>query len=437
MRSVLITSFHPLVSRNILATPVPALLKSRGYRIILLVPFKKISYFKNHYSDVADEIIPIHTSLSWRDSLMRYLSLAFLQTATLDIKRRTEMKGRGAFLSRIIHGRAGILLLRFLEEVLPEKKRTDIEKAFNEFNPEICLSTDIQSELDVAILKAARRRRVRTVGMVRSWDNLTSKGLVRIVPQKLIVWNNLIKKEAVELNRIQEGRIAVVGIPHYDRYFNYKADPREVFLQSIGAENDKKFVLFIPIGDRYLSTNNVDLYFAQMLEKILPANFILFVRLPPGDSTRNLEQFLFSKKVYVERPVTAFKTLKNTELCADADRRLAETVYHSDVVITGPSTMVIDGAYFNKPMILEGFDESSKNYLDSIQRYYDYDNFLPVIRSGAARYPKNEHDFVNSLHEYIGNKNKDSIARHRFAELECAYLDGKSSERMVGSVCNT
>src|SRR3989344_3584629 len=54
MKTLIITSFHPLISRNIIATPVIRLLRSY-FRIVIAVPNFKVSYFEKAFKD--DEVI--------------------------------------------------------------------------------------------------------------------------------------------------------------------------------------------------------------------------------------------------------------------------------------------------------------------------------------------------------------------------------------------
>ena len=51
MKTVLLTSFHPFVSRNILSAPFFELLKKSGLRIVIVVPEKKIGFFEREYSN--------------------------------------------------------------------------------------------------------------------------------------------------------------------------------------------------------------------------------------------------------------------------------------------------------------------------------------------------------------------------------------------------
>jgi hypothetical protein len=75
-------------------------------------------------------------------------------------------------------------------------------------------------------VRAAKRRGVRTVYLVFSWDNLTNKGLVRDAPDRVLVWNELQKQEAVELQRLPAERIRLTGAPAYDHWFDREPGAR-------------------------------------------------------------------------------------------------------------------------------------------------------------------------------------------------------------------
>src|SRR5215217_3498050 len=58
----------------------------------------------------------------------------------------------------------------------------------------------ITSLTERARVKAARRLGVRSAVPVLSWDNLTNKGLIRVPPDQVLVWNEAQKTEAVMMH---------------------------------------------------------------------------------------------------------------------------------------------------------------------------------------------------------------------------------------------
>ena len=49
MGTIFLTSFHPLISRNILMSGLPAML-SKDRRVVVFVPAKKADYFRENFS---------------------------------------------------------------------------------------------------------------------------------------------------------------------------------------------------------------------------------------------------------------------------------------------------------------------------------------------------------------------------------------------------
>src|SRR5919198_780043 len=58
----------------------------------------------------------------------------------------------------------------------------------------------VSEEID--LLKSARRLRIPTGICVGSWDKLTNKGMIKFVPERVFVWNDVQVREAVELHAI-------------------------------------------------------------------------------------------------------------------------------------------------------------------------------------------------------------------------------------------
>jgi len=94
-------------------------------------------------------------------------------------------------------------------------------------------------------VKAAQAAGVRTAVAIASWDNLTNKGLLRIEPDQVIVWNEAQKREAHEYHYIPEAKIAVTGAQLFDRWFDGGVTrDRAVFCERVGLPDDGPFVLF-------------------------------------------------------------------------------------------------------------------------------------------------------------------------------------------------
>jgi hypothetical protein len=86
-------------------------------------------------------------------------------------------------------------------------------------------------------LKAARALGIRTGICVASWDNLTSKGLLRFVPERVFVWNETQRCEANELHGIPAERVVATGAARFDDWFAQRpSSSREEFMQRVGLD---------------------------------------------------------------------------------------------------------------------------------------------------------------------------------------------------------
>ncbi|MEK7526992.1 MAG: CDP-glycerol glycerophosphotransferase family protein [Patescibacteria group bacterium] len=430
-KTIFITSFHILISRNILATGIlPLLAKRNGVQVVILCPKKKEGFFRKEFEKAGVLVEPVSVRLNWRDFCLRFLSLASLRTKTLWLKRRTEMKGVGAVFSELIPAFLASWLTRRLSPFLTPQNR--FQPLLEKYQPELIFATDVQNEYDVSLMHEARKRGVKIVGMVRSWDNLAAKGLLRIIPALLLANNELVKREAMALHGVPAEKIQVVGLPHYDNYFQAPKLSRLELAEKLGLNAAKKFVLFVPVGDRYLTDNFVDKNALTLLDKILPGDWEISVRLPPADSVKEIEGGNFSERVKIYRPGGYFGNVKNTELSRIDDEILIASIKYSDLIVAGPSTMVIDAAIADKPIILVGFDgKENASYFQSVRRYYDYNHFQPILESGGAPLARSEEEFEKLVRAYLADQTLDWAGRRRIVELECQFTDGQSSQRVV------
>jgi len=430
MPTILISSFHALISRNILGTPVLARLVAGGAKVVIACPEGKQAFFEREFAQAGVHIAPVALRLTRGDTLVRALALSAVDTRTLRIKRQTELAGRGRLLSLVLANRGGRALVRLATRLL--SSREPFTALLATHAPALVFSTDMQGEYDTRLMLAARDARIPVVGMVRSWDNLSAKGLVRYVPERVLVQNEILKGEAEEIQGIARERVKTVGIPHYDFYVTGERTPRDAFFKRIGGDARKRMLLYIPTGDRYLDSNTADPDVLAMLDEHLPVDFQILVRLPPGDRVRAFEGRTNTNRIIIDRPSSAFASVKETELSHENEAHLADSLYYADIVVSGPSTMCIDACVFDKPVILVGFDGSAETpYVKSIRRFYDYDHFAPVLASGGVRYAKSETELVEALERYVRDPSLEAEGRRRIVALECFKADGHASERLA------
>jgi hypothetical protein len=95
-------------------------------------------------------------------------------------------------------------------------------------------------------MKSARRLGIPAATCVASWDNLTSKGLLRFVPERVFVWNEIQRREATELHGMPAERVVATGAQLFDRWFERRPSSSRVdFMRKIGLDPARPYVLFL------------------------------------------------------------------------------------------------------------------------------------------------------------------------------------------------
>lgn len=183
---------------------------------------------------------------------LRYLTPEFREAPKL--RRRAErdlppalgrLMQRAPFRSRV--GRA--LLTRSLKSVdraIP--RRPAIDAFFAEHSPDVLLVTPLiePGSPQADYIRSARARGVRTVFCVASWDNLTNKGLIHDPVDLVTVWNEPMKREAMELHRVPADRIVVTGAQPFDHWFDWRPSrDRATFVSQVGLPVESPYLLYL------------------------------------------------------------------------------------------------------------------------------------------------------------------------------------------------
>ena len=180
---------------------------------------------------------------------LRYLDPRYAKTPHLRARARdraprsvvavAERLGAGA-RDRFAH------LLRTLERGIPI--RPDLERYIANHHPDAVLVTPLielgSPQMDH--LAAAKALGVRTVLPVASWDHLSSKAIIRDVPDLLLVWNEIQKQEAIEMHGVAADRVVVTGAHPYDQWFSRAPSrSRDSFCSRVGLRSDRPFVVYL------------------------------------------------------------------------------------------------------------------------------------------------------------------------------------------------
>ena len=95
-------------------------------------------------------------------------------------------------------------------------------------------------------LRAARALGRRTGICVFSWDHLSSKAILRIAPDRVFLWNETQKREAIEWHQLPAERIVMTGAQCWDQWFERPPSrDRMAFCRSVGLDPNRPILLYV------------------------------------------------------------------------------------------------------------------------------------------------------------------------------------------------
>ncbi len=443
MKTIFITSLNPFITRNILFTDVfKKLAGNPNLRIVIFCPDYKKEYFEKHFKKENVIIQPIKNErFSKQDVVFGYLGRSLIRTQTLAIHRKEIfLRNKNLFAYLFSHALSWIgwllpvkNLIRFLDQLTISKSK--FAEYFNRYQPDLVFGPDVYHVDDLHFLAEAKHRGICAVGMVRSWDNITNKGLFRIKPDKLIVNNEIIRDEAIQYGGMKKENIFVAGMPQLDYYLNEPRSSREDFFRHINFDPKKPLILFSPWGGRFIDT---DWKIMKILKDVrlkgeISRDLQFLVRIPPND-TIPMGDFVPDDHFRIEHPSHRFqdRAYRDQELDREAMVHLADTLYYSDLVIAYTSSLNIDACAFDKPIIGIAFDGEKDNaYLKSAVRFLDWDHTKKMLFTRWAPFTRNKEELVYHINNYLKNTSLDRGNRAQFLKLQAWKLDGRSGERIA------
>ena len=137
-------------------------------------------------------------------------------------------------------------VLRIAEAMMPVSaaSRTFIET----HDPDVVLVASVTAWRVPQIdhLRAARALGRRTGVCVFSWDHLSSKALLRNVPDRVLVWNDTQRREATDWHGVPEDSVVVTGAQCYDQWFDRQPSrDRAAFCRAVGLSAERPMLLYI------------------------------------------------------------------------------------------------------------------------------------------------------------------------------------------------
>lgn len=291
------------------------------------------------------------------------------------------------------------------------------------------------------VVLAAKAIGVRTGTFIFSWDNLSSKARIAAPFDDYFVWSELMRQELLTYYpNVNESQVHVVGTPQFDPY----ADPtllwsRRDFFERIGADPKRPLICYSG-GDAGTCPED-QFHVRSVLEEIrsgrIRHNPQIVLRPMPvdrGERYRALREE-FPELIYCA-PDWVHPSRGNwsdvVPLPSDV-QFLANLTTHSSLNINVASTMTLDFAIHDKPVVNIAFDIADPPVLGVpiADLYYQFEHYRPVIELGASRVARSRDALVEHVNAYLDDPTLDQEGRAALIALELGMQLGGSGQRLV------
>jgi hypothetical protein len=303
--------------------------------------------------------------------------------------------------------------------------------------PDLAVFTRLFFSDETPLIRAAARAGVPTLGIVASWDNLTSKGPLLPRVDRLVVWNDRMRDEAVHHHGYRAEDVMVTGAAHHDPAYTerHEFQPRAQFFAKMGLDPGKRLVVYAgedprisPEAPRY-----VEILHRLIAEGALSFPAQLLLRPHPQDDPRRFETVRRLPGVVFDLPGRPSDRYW-MDMTREHLRHLYETMAHADVVVNVCSSIVLDAALFDTPCICVGFTERPHPTFHVTERLFEMDHFRDVLATGATEVVRSEAALRQALERAIAAPGTHAEGRRRLVRELAQFDDGKSGWRTARAI---
>jgi len=449
--TIFLTVIRSMVARNLLQNDFFRILRER-FRIVILTPaandvvfcraFAHPNVSFKHFRDAshtrADIIfLGLHKYLLWSKFIslkLRYGIRALTKPEDLSAVRYWLFALIFIPLSRLPFLRDW---LRWVDLYFGQKQKVrEFRALIKAERPCLIVSTSISSNVEGALLKAARREGIKTVGMPKSWDNLSRAGF-RAKADTLVVWSQFMADQAITFQRYRPKQVKIIGIPQFDGYRNPEFIwSRERFGCEFGLDPAKRVILFTSEGKSVPEDADIALLLADFIARGELANASLLIR-PHFSYPQDEEKFVALSgrpEVVVDRlnnPASGFKDYGDFSVAAL--ERFTNSLAHATVVVNVCSTITLDAVAFDKPVINVAFEPriNVPAQPQPLAMSYESDYYLEIVQTGGTRLVKSREELLAALRQYLDNDKLEAAGRACLRERFLGPLDGAAGRRFA------
>jgi hypothetical protein len=334
------------------------------------------------------------------EALPRYAKKALRRSPPAVVRKMTALPLVGSALGRVAAYRALSAIERALP--LPAAPQADLRR----LAPDLLVMADVGSRFSqrASFVRTAVAEGIPTVIAVASWDNLTTRPPLRVLPHAVTVWNEGQREEAVRVHGFPAERVRVLGAPNFDQWFTWRPRPRELFLERVGLDPAKPVILWVGSA-----INQWELpepaFFERWLAAVRAADDPALATAGVLVRPHPLRQVDWEAMSLATIEGVAVWPRRNVAMPIDAEQSsdYFDSIYHSAAVVGINTSAMIEASIVGRPIL----SVVEPAYFDSQHGAIHFNHLLEQGR-GALRLAPTMEEHLIDLARHLGGVDSET-----------------------------
>jgi hypothetical protein len=315
------------------------------------------------------------------------------------------------------------------------------------YTPDLVLAGTAGWRIDRYLLREAKRRGIPTAAFVVGWDNPSAHGLPGAPVDHIIVWSKIHEWELHAGTDWPLERIHIGGMPLYDNYLSGRwVAPRAAYFEAHGLDPSKKLLAFVATAlsitpNLHIVTALADIVSsgrlgqpAQLLIRLHPNHF-----KPVARYQQECEAIYELAKRCPDVHIVAPRALAGSlpRYSGEDFEEKASMLAHCDVCISIYSTMVLEAALHDKPIVsvcMEAPGGWQDYFWVPLSEVPRWPTASRVNACHASRTAFTAEETAKAINAYLADPSLDADGRRKFVEQELTFLEPGEASRKTAAI---
>lgn len=304
----------------------------------------------------------------------------------------------------------------------------------------LTLAKKFHPSVDLPPLVAAHALGIPCGMLVQSWDNLSTKmGVLPVWLDRYWTWSARMSSELGTLYpHLPAARFRIVGSPQFD--FHRRPElrmGREAHAASVGLDPERRYVLIGTGTPKSLPEEH--LVVAALIRRLAAARpeLQVLLRLHPKDYSDRWGP-LAAEMEPLGTVIRATRTDRHLDEGAvvspfDFYRDQVNDLHHSALVVNCSSTLTVDAALLDKPVICLAYDLAPDEHFPEgrARAFATGSHYAPLAATGGIAMAGSEDQALAAIVAYLADAGLHREGRAKIVELVTATPDGGAGEALA------